>query len=801
MKPAKSPGESQKKTQAIPGPDTGESLLKSESPQNPIIQACPVPMFVIDKHHRVISWNKALENTTGIGSGMVLGTNLHWKAFYDTERPCLADVLVDGALDRIPELYAGKYRKSEILEGIYEATDFFCHMGPGGKWLHSIAVTVNDSSGNLIGAVETIEDITRFVEAQAELKESESRYSALFSNNHSVSLLIDPDTGRIVEANEAAVRYYGYSHHQLTALGIYDLNRLPQDTVIRNLKRAKDENEKNFFSTHYRANGEKRYVEVYSGPITVQGKPLFYSVIHDITDRKKAETALQKNQFLLSEAMDMANMADWEFDVPTGIFTFNDRFYALYGTTAEREGGYQMAADVYSREFVHPDDRNIVADEVNNAMTTADSGYRALRKHRIIRRDGQVRDIIVRIRIDKDAAGQTLKTHGANQDISEQNRAEEALRESEERYRTLVDQLPDYVIVHRDGVLLFTNPAAASRFGYTAEMLVGKPILSFIAPENHDRVREAITRRMAGEELLSYEMKIRSMDGTYRTVLTNGAMINFQGRKASLNVLSDITDRKLMEEEVRSLNRVLEQRVKDRTEALSRANEQLTAEIAARTHAEQEIIRSLHEKELLLREIHHRVKNNLQIIASLLKLQSRAITDPQVLESIKDSQSRVRAMALVHERIYRSANIAEINLKDYLNYLTKQILQFYNIQQYQVRITVTMDDIMADIDTIIPVGLVINELVTNSLKHAFPEGRKGVITLECTQQDAALLRIVYHDNGTGLPAGFDWKNTETLGLRLVNSLVDQLNGTIVRDEGEGTTFTMTIRQKRDSPPA
>jgi PAS domain S-box-containing protein len=755
-------------------------------------------MFVIDKNHRVISWNKALENTTGIMSAIVLGTNLHWKAFYPAERLCLADVLVDGTPDTIPVLYEGKYRKSETLDGAYEATDFFPHMGPGGKWLHAIAAPVSDSSGNLIGAMETIEDITRLVEAQDELKESESRYSALFSNNYSVSLLIDPDTGRIVEANEAAVRYYGYSHDQLTAMGIYDLNRLPKNAVIRNLIRAKDEKEKNFFSTHYRADGEKRNVEVYSGPIRVRGKPLFYSIIHDITDRKKVETELQKNQFLLSEAMDMAHMADWEFDVPTGIFTFNDRFYALFGTTAEREGGYLMTADVYAREFVHPDDRDMVAEDVNDALIPPDPGYRTLRKHRIIRRDGQVRDIIVHIRTDRDAQGRATKTHGANQDITEQNRALDALRESEERYRTLIDQLPDYVIVHRDGILLYVNPAAASRFGYTADMLIGKPILSFVAPGYHDTVRQAVIRRMAGDNVSAYEMKIRQLDGTFRTVLTNGAVIMFEGRSASLNVLSDITDRKLMEEEVRSLNRVLEQRVKDRTEALSRANEQLTAEIAARAHAEEEITRSLKEKDLLLREIHHRVKNNLQIIASLLNLQSRNITDPHVLESIKDSQSRVRAMALVHERIYRSHNIAGINLRDYLDYLTKQIFQFYNIQQYQIRITVTMDDIMADIDTVIPVGLVINELVSNSLKHAFPSGRKGVIAIGCTQLDPAMLRIVYHDNGVGLPAGFDWKNTETLGLRLVNSLVDQLNGTIESDTGEGTTFIITIQLKRES---
>jgi len=787
-----------KKSSLVTGGEAEGSLPQREAQLDAILQTSPIPKFVIDKNHRVISWNKAMANVTGIEARTVLGTNTHWKAFYITERPCLADLLLDGSIEKIPELYTDTWKKSEVAEGAYEATGFFPHIGPRGKWLHFIAAPITDNDGSLIGATETLEDVTDLVRAQQELHESEERYSALFSNNYSVSLLIDPDTGRIVDANDAAVRYYGYPRDQLTALGIYDLNRLPKDTVIKNLRRAKDEKEKHFFSTHYRADGEKRYVEIYSGPIPVRGKPLFYSIIHDITDRKKAETELQKNQFLLSEAMEMANMADWEMDGQTGVFTFNDRFWSLYATTAEREGGYQMPAEVYAREFVHPDDQHLVGEEIAKAMSAPEYGYHSLREHRIIRRDGEVRYIIVRIRITKDAGGRTIKTHGANQDITDRKRAEQALGESEERYRTLVDQLPDYVIVHRDGILLYVNPAAASRFGYTAEMLIGKPILSFIAPGYHDTVRQAITRRMAGSDVPAYEMKIRQKDGTFRTVLTNGAAIMFEGRPASLNVLSDITDRKLMEEEVRSLNRVLEQRVKDRTEALSKTNEQLTAEITARAHAEQEVTRSLQEKDLLLREIHHRVKNNLQIIASLLNLQSRYITDPNVLEAIRGSQSRIRAMALVHERIYRSHNIAEINIKDYLNYLTKQILQFYNIQQNQIGIIVTMDDIMADIDTVIPFGLIMNELVSNSLKYAFPEGRRGTISIECAPQDTGMLRIVYHDNGVGIPAGFDWKNTESLGLRLVNSLVDQLNGTIESDGGEGTTFILSIQQKRES---
>jgi PAS domain S-box-containing protein len=368
------------------------------------------------------------------------------------------------------------------------------------------------------------------------------------------------------------------------------------------------------------------------------------------------------------------------------------------------------------------------------------------------------------------------------------------LKQSEERYRTLIDQLPDYVVVHRDGILLYVNPVAASYFGYEPAELIGKPVLPFIAPEYHDTIRQAIPKRMTGEKFPSYEIEIAARDGTYHTVLVNGAVIKYEGRPASLNVLTDITTLKQAEETIRLANETLEKRVTERTRALSMANLQLTAEISARNFAEQQITRSLAEKDLLLREIHHRVKNNLQIIASLLNLQSRYITDPKVLETLRDSQSRVRAMALVHERIYRSENIGEINVMEYLDYLAKQIFRLYSLHPNRITITVTPADPMANIDTVIPIGLIMNELLSNSLKHAFLDGREGKVSIECTPHGADRLRFVYHDNGIGIPEGFDWTNTESLGLRLVNDLVSQLNGTIVLGAGDGTTFIIEIQK-------
>jgi PAS domain S-box-containing protein len=356
--------------------------------------------------------------------------------------------------------------------------------------------------------------------------------------------------------------------------------------------------------------------------------------------------ALLENKVRLATAMDVAELVDWDYDVASGMFMFDDRFYALYGTTAEREGGNLMSAEVYMREFVYPEDRPAVLAALRKILATTDPAYTGQVEHRITPRDGSIRTIIARFVPVIGPEGRVIRTYGANQDI---------------------------------------------------------------------------------------------------------------------------TDRKMMEEEVRSLNRVLEQRVAERTDQLNT---------------------SLDEKVLLLREIHHRVKNNLQIVASLFNLQSRYIVDQTALESIRETQNRVRAMALVHERIYRSENVGSIDLNEYLTFLGEQVFRYYGVKSSQITLSLSISAIRLDIDTAIPLGLVINEMLSNSLKHGFPDGRKGTISIACCECDQEI-SLVFSDDGIGFPEGLNWKNPPSLGLRLIISLVRQLKGKVELDPSPGTTFRIT----------
>ncbi|MBN1348477.1 GAF domain-containing protein [candidate division KSB1 bacterium] len=219
----------------------------------------------------------------------------------------------------------------------------------------------------------------------------------------------------------------------------------------------------------------------------------------------------------------------------------------------------------------------------------------------------------------------------------------------------------------------------------------------------------------------------------------------------------------------------------------------LAIEASERKKAEACIKTSLREKEVLLKEIHHRVKNNLQIISSLLNLQSNYIKDDATRGMFQESQNRVKSMALIHERLYQSEDLAQIDFENYVNSLTAYLLSSYRRQDTTVLLNLEIQDVFLDIHSAIPCGLIINELITNSLEHAFPKGGTGEISLSFQVTDPHRFMLKIADNGVGFPDGFDFRNAETLGLQLVVTLVDQLDGTIELDQTQGTAFIIIFK--------
>ena len=211
-----------------------------------------------------------------------------------------------------------------------------------------------------------------------------------------------------------------------------------------------------------------------------------------------------------------------------------------------------------------------------------------------------------------------------------------------------------------------------------------------------------------------------------------------------------------------------------------------------RKRAEDRILASLQEKEVLLKEINHRVKNNLQLVSSLLSLQSEGVSDEQAREGFRESQDRVRSLALLHESLYQSEDLARIDFPAYVRRLASDLFRAYEVNTEVVTLHTDVQDVALGLDAAIPCGLIINELVSNSMKHAFSGGRKGDVCVELHSSGQGHVSLVVSDNGIGFPLDLDPPNTESLGLQLVHILTRQLGGTVVLHRGVGTKFEISF---------
>lgn len=259
----------------------------------------------------------------------------------------------------------------------------------------------------------------------------------------------------------------------------------------------------------------------------------------------------------------------------------------------------------------------------------------------------------------------------------------------------------------------------------------------------------------------------------------------------------EVQKRKGTEENLRLSYEKLEDRVRERTLELAGVNESLVKEIEERKQTEFQLTGSLNEKAVLLKEVHHRVKNNLQIISSLLNIQSSYIEDQQVVDVLKDCQLRVRSIALVHENLYQSTTLAEINVASYLSGLISHLNSTFDSlnRNLDVRISVNVHEIKLGIDLAIPCGLIVNELLSNVYKHAFPHQESGEIRIELIKQDDGKLLLEVEDNGIGLDEDFDINKFTSLGMHLIHSLTDQMNGELTLNSSQGTKVSILFSDK------
>lgn len=344
-------------------------------------------------------------------------------------------------------------------------------------------------------------------------------------------------------------------------------------------------------------------------------------------------------------------------------------------------------------------------------------------------------------------------------EINERLQVEEALRSSEDRFRVTFNQAAVGIVqTDLEGNFLKVNQKFCQIIGYSNAEMLKLNAFALTYSEDYQSFSQSFTQLLAGDiPTFSLEERFVCKEGSpvWINITTSLVYLPNGSPHYAIGIIEDISDRKQAEEKIQN---------------------------------------SLREKEILLKEIHHRVKNNLHIISSLLDLQSDYLEDERFSSVFTDSQSRIETMALVHEQLYKSEDLRQVDLGDYIHRLMDNLAISYNCDLSIIFLNVEVEPVILNLETAIPCGLLINELVTNCFKHAFPQGRSGEIHIELEQNTEKRIRLTVWDNGVGIPSNVDWQNSNSLGLELIHTLAQQLHAEIILDRDHGTSFTFRFFQ-------
>ena len=467
-------------------------------------------------------------------------------------------------------------------------------------------------------------------------------------------------------------------------------------------------------------------------------------VLRDITERKRVEMA-EKYRLLAENVKDVI----WTMDMNLQFTYMSPSVKYLRGYTAEEVMNQSLD------EVLTPSSLVVALKALEEGLQKEgeqpDVSRTVTLELEHICKDGSTAWAEVKITGLWDAKGETVGILGISHDINERKKAEEEIR----KFKTLFDRAAyGSAVSDLDGTIIYENEAFAQMHKYLPQELVGKNMALLHTKEQTKKVKKLQEQLKTEGTYAAEEVWHRRKDNTVFPVLMSGTLIKDEkGTPLFVGVTAiDITERKKAEEKIKN---------------------------------------SLKEKEVLLQEIHHRVKNNLQIISSLLNLQSHYIKDKKYADMLKESQNRIKSMALIHEKLYQSENLAYINANDYIEILVQTLARSYEVTD--IIFTVNVENVSLIVDYAVPCGLIINELVSNAIQHAFPDGKGEIIITLRFSGDTIQLKV--SDNGIGMPDDMDFRTTDSLGLHLVTILAeDQLDGEITLERNEGTTFCVTFKR-------
>jgi len=656
-----------------------------------------------------------------------------------------------------------------VLRGIPEAMDFRLIRADGStRWVHHVAHPLrrmpDGPPDRIVGLASDVTELTRL---HADLREGEERWKFAVDASGEAVWDWNIETGDVYYSDRWK-EMVGVRDDEVTAdFDDWDRRIHPEDR-----KRVHEEIRRYFrgetphFESEYRvrtADGVSMWV-LDRGKIvrwTPDGKPgRLIGIRKDITRRRQIEEALGIASDFLRDILESASaISIISTDADGQILFWNAGAENLLGYPAAEMVGQKNIADLYA-----PDDPETLRS-VEEMREQVRSGKRTVsRTLQEVHRDGRRLWVKVTVAPRLDTAGNVKGMLGIGEDVTGEI---DALRQSERRERemrllafTLDCARDGFCVTDLQQTILHVNQSLCQMYGYQEEELVGRTIDLLRSPSvPPEQVREIALRTQHGG--WSGELMQRRKNGEeFPADLSTSVVRNDDGEPvARVTVARDISERRKAEQQIRA---------------------------------------SLNEKEILLKEIHHRVKNNLQVITSLLNLQSSKEDHPQTAAVLRESQNRIRSMALVHEELYRSRDLARVDLSSYIGKLASGLFRVFASPSSEIGLQIEVRDVFLPVDTAIPCGLILNELISNALKHAFRSSPQGTITIRMAKRGEAY-ELLVQDDGVGLPPYLSLESAETLGLQLVNTLIKQLHGTLQVERTGGTAFLLRFPEPEKAP--
>ncbi|HEY7209407.1 MAG TPA: PAS domain S-box protein [Bryobacteraceae bacterium] len=698
-----------------------------------ILKSTHVALISIDKNRLVTSWNPAAEKLLGYSAEEVVG-HATPDLWLDPEDPKTQARRLDlnGNLDSNPFLSRALLHGEDTEECSFIRKD-------GSRVLVRLTITpIFDENGQLAGFLEHATDISEFRRASHQVQELNQALQDTVSGWATLDL-----NGRYVTVNKAHAETTGYATEEMIGLPWQQLvhpDDLPHMTAVYRSCLTTGSGEALVRGLRKDGSIIYQHVRLASTHDYLGNRVGSYWFMRDMTARVEAERKLEASERRYREFFEFNPLPCWTYSPQTlRILDVNEAAVRHYGYS--REQFLALTVD----DIRIPEEAELMERELSQ-FSGQPSWTSGPWHHR--RGNGELIEVEL-------AACDLSDTSRLNviRDITEQRQAE-LIRKSEAKLQEAqhLARLGSWELDTRSGAVSW-SPETYRIFGFdeVSGRFPYEEFLNLVHPDDRQQVATAVATSVQRQQIYDLQFRIVRQNGELRHIHGRGKYSN-GSRQCLAGTMLDITEEKQIQEALQQ---------------------------------------SLNEKEVLLKEVHHRVKNNLQVISCLLNLQAASVVEEQAANALRESERRVMAMAVIHERLYGNKRMDRINFQEYAEALTQDLLLTYAPSGSQIEAEYTMAPIELNIEQAIPCGLILNELVTNAIKYAYPAGHPGNIYLHLEQTPERKVRLSVEDHGRGLPENFNWKQSKSLGVTIVNLLTKQLGGTLeIESSRARTAFTV-----------